>query len=90
MYSLQSGRLPSPFPRHGYTLTATTTAPGEILLFGGCVHDDASNDLYLISTRDFSTTLLQTSGEVPSPRHGHVAAIASTTLLVCGGGKLQL
>ena len=44
-----------------------------------------SNDLYVISTRDFSTTLLQTSGEVPSPRFGHTAVVTGTTLLIWGG-----
>ena len=83
----QSGQSPSPFPRFGHTLTATTT-PGEIFLFGGCVDglsSRPSNDLYVISTRDFSATLLQTSGEVPAPRRGHVAALTSTSLLICGG-----
>src|ERR1700679_595198 len=51
----------------------------------------ASNDLYAFSTLDlshFSTTLLQTSGEVPTPRAGHGAAlIGTTTLLICGGIK---
>jgi hypothetical protein len=39
----------------------------------------------MISTRDFSTTLLQTSGDVPSPRLGHRAVLTSTTLLIWGG-----
>jgi len=81
----QFGQSPSPFPRESYSLTATTTAPSDLFLFGGFLHDRTSNDLYVISTRDFSTTLLQTSGEVPSPRHAHCAALTSTTLLVCGG-----
>ena len=37
------------------------------------------------STRDFSTSLLKTSGEVPHPRGGHGAALIGTTLLICGG-----
>ena len=81
----QSGQSPSPFPREDYTLTTTTTASSKLFLFGGCVRGRASSDLYVISTRDFSTTLLQTSGEVPGPRQGHVAALTSTALLVCGG-----
>jgi len=81
----QSGQSPSPLPRFSHTLTATTTPPGEIFLFGGYAHGRARNDLYVISTRDFSATLLQTSGEVPAPRYGHVAALTSTSLLICGG-----
>ena len=86
-HALQSGPSPSPLPRYQHTLTATTTAPGEIFLFGGLATSHAlpSNDLYVISTRDFSATLLQTSGEVPAPRWGHVAALTSTSLLICGG-----
>ena len=81
----QSEPSPSPFPRHSHTLTATATAAGELFLFGGAVNSRTSSDLYVISTRDFSTTLLQTSGEVPAPRFAHGAAPTSTTLLICGG-----
>ena len=41
----------------------------------------------MISTRDFSTTLLQTSGDVPSPRYGHRAVLTSTILMIWGGGE---
>jgi hypothetical protein len=56
-----------------------------LFLFGGYVHGSPSNDLYAFSTRDFSTTLLQTSGKVPSPRIAHGAALTSTNLLIWGG-----
>src|SRR6266852_5714459 len=81
------GQSPSPFFRHAHALSANATAAGELFLFGGYVHSTqpASNDLYVISTRDFSTTLLQTSGDVPSPRFGHRAVLASTILLIWGG-----
>jgi hypothetical protein len=81
----QTGSSPSPFPRYDHTLTATATAAGELFLFGGWVHCLASSDLYVFSTRDFSTTLLQTSGEFPNPRYGHGSALIGTTLLICGG-----
>jgi Kelch motif len=81
----QSGSSPSPFPRHCHRLTATATAAGELFLFGGWVHGGENSDLYVFSTRDFSTTLLQTSGEVPAPSGGHGAALIGTTLLICGG-----
>jgi hypothetical protein len=79
----QSGSSPSPFPRACHTLTAN--AAGELFLFGGSVHGRANRDVYVFSTRDFSTTLLQTSGKVPAPRFAHGAALIGTTLLVCGG-----
>jgi hypothetical protein len=81
----QSGPSPSPFPRYCHALTATATAASELFLFGGYVHGSASNDLYVFSTRDLSTTLLQTSGKVPSPRVAHGAALTSTNFLIWGG-----
>src|SRR6266478_8993078 len=79
------GHSPSPFPRCGHALSTTATATGELFLFGGSTYSAAHNDLYVFSTRDFSTTLLRTSGETPSRRHGHGAALTSTLLLVWGG-----
>jgi hypothetical protein len=40
-----------------------------LFLFGGYAHasETPNNNLYVMSTRDFSSTLLQTSGDVPSP-----------------------
>jgi Galactose oxidase, central domain len=84
-HAAQSRWSKSPFPRECHTLTATATAAGEFLLFGGYIHDRPSSDLYVFSTRDFSTTLLKTSGEVPSPRARHGAVLIGTTLLICGG-----
>ena len=81
----QSGPSPSPFPRSSHTLTVTSTTAGELFLFGGHAHGCASSDLYVFSTRDFSTTLLQTSGEVPAPRASHGAVLIGTTFLIFGG-----
>jgi hypothetical protein len=78
----QSGQSPSPFPRHSHTLTAI--AASKFLLFGGIV-DGASDDLYVFSTQDFSTTLFQINGVAPITRHSHGAALIDTTLL--SGGK---
>jgi hypothetical protein len=76
---------PSPFPRYGHALPATSTAAGELVLFGGLVHESVQNDLYIISTRDLAATSLQTSGDIPSPRVGHAAALISNYLLIWGG-----
>src|SRR6267154_4789988 len=84
-HTLPSGQWPSPFPRFHYALSTTATAAGELFLFGGYTHNRTCNDLYVISTRDFSTTLLQTSGDVPSPRYGHDAVLTSTIFLIWGG-----
>ena len=83
----QSGPSPLPFPRFSHTLTGTPTPTplGELFLFGGYVRGHASSDLYVCSTGDFSTKILQTSGEVPTPRAAHGAALIGTNLLICGG-----
>lgn len=49
------------------------------------MHESARNDLYVFSTRDLSATLLQTTGEMPSPRVGHASALVSSVLVVWGG-----
>ena len=86
----QPGSSRSPFPRSSHALTATATAAGELFLFGGFVYGDTSSDLYVFSTRDFTATLLQTSGEVPTPRRAHGAVLIGTTLLVYGGSNTKL
>jgi Galactose oxidase, central domain len=81
------GRSQSPFLRSYHTLSSSATPTGELFLFGGYIHSSKSlsNDLYAISIQDFSTTLLQTSGEVPSPRYAHRAMLTDTILLIWGG-----
>jgi len=81
------GQSPLPFLREGHALSTSAATASELFLFGGYVHRSRSpsNDLYVIATRDFSTTLLQTSRDVPSPRYGHRAVLTSTTLLIWGG-----
>jgi hypothetical protein len=41
--------------------------------------------IYVFSTRELSATLLQTSGETPSPRVGHSGALVSSVLFIWGG-----
>ena len=81
------GQSSSPFLRNAHSLSTSATAAGELFLFGGYVHKyrAPSNGLYVLSTQDFSTTFLQTSGDVPSPRYGHRAVLTSTVLLIWGG-----
>ena len=81
----------SPFLRKAHTLFTSATSAGKLFLFGGYLlnPDSPSNDLYVISTRDFSTTLLQTSGDAPSPRFEHRAVLTSNTLLIWGGRTIS-
>ncbi|KAF5385427.1 hypothetical protein D9757_005444 [Collybiopsis confluens] len=76
---------PSPFPRYGHALPATATSSGELYLFGGLVREIPRNDLYLVHARELSAILIQTGGELPSPRVGHASAIVSNVLIVWGG-----
>ena len=76
---------PSPFPRYGHALPSTATPAGDLYLFGGLVREVACNDLYVFSTRDNSAILVQTGGEIPSPRVGHASALVSNVLIVWGG-----
>jgi acid phosphatase family membrane protein YuiD len=41
--------------------------------------------IYVFSTRELSATLLQTSGEIPSPHVGHAGALISSVLFIWGG-----
>lgn len=84
-HSPQPEPSPSPFPRHGHALTATATTTGELFLFGGYTHESASDDLYVISTRDLSARQLRARGVDPGPRIGHAALLSSTILLIWGG-----
>ncbi|KAF9040391.1 hypothetical protein BDZ89DRAFT_1060481 [Hymenopellis radicata] len=76
---------PSPFPRYGHSLPSTCTPSGDLYVFGGLVRESPKNDLYLFSSRDYSATLVQTEGEVPSPRVGHASAVVSNVLIIWGG-----
>jgi len=89
VHAPQSGPSKSPFPRYYHALSATATTASELFLFGGYAHTNdrytRNDDLYVISTRDFSTTLLQTSGEIPSPRGEHTTTLNNANLLIWGG-----
>ncbi|KAN0116220.1 hypothetical protein V8E52_006045 [Russula decolorans] len=85
------GQSPSPFLRNAHSLSTSATAGGELFLFGGYVHGSRSpsNELYVLSTLNFSTTPLRTSGDIPSPRYAHRAVLTSTILFIWGGGGMN-
>jgi hypothetical protein len=80
-----TGPSPSPFPRYGHAMPTVAAGNGELYLFGGLVRDTVRNDLYQFSTRELAAKLMQTGGEIPSPRVGHAAAVVSSVLIVWGG-----
>ena len=76
---------PSPFPRYGHALPATSSPKGDLFLFGGLVRESAKNDFYVLSTSTNSTSLVQTSGIPPVPRIGHACALVASVIIVWGG-----
>ncbi|KAG7098999.1 hypothetical protein E1B28_000885 [Marasmius oreades] len=76
---------PSPFPRYGHALPATANGSGDLYLFGGLVREQPKNDLYTINVRDLGVTLVQSAGDIPSPRVGHACSVVSNVLIVWGG-----
>ena len=90
LWSAHAPPSASLFPRYGHTLSTTAAINDQFFLFGGKFADRSlSNDLYVISTHDFSTTLLKTSGETPPPRQYHSATLTSTLFLVWGGSAVR-
>ena len=78
----------SPLPRTHPAVTATANAAGESFLVGG--HQPRSKDhAYVISTRDFSSAVLRTSGGVQTDLEcsQHCSALIGTTFLFHGGTK---
>lgn len=76
---------PSPFPRHGFSVHANPTPSGEVFLFGGLYASEPRKDLYRISSRERSASLLQTAGDIPPARIGHASALFNNNLFVWGG-----
>ena len=73
-------------------MTTSAATAGKLFQFGGGVHGrvtvrrESTSDVYVISTRDFSTILLQTRGDIPTLRSSPCSELINTTLLICGGG----
>ncbi|GJJ09850.1 hypothetical protein Clacol_004074 [Clathrus columnatus] len=80
---------PSPFPRYGFAIPPITTSNNEIYLFGGLSRDTMVSDMYLIASRDLTATLIETAGDIPSPRVGHASELANNVLIVWGGATKQ-
>jgi hypothetical protein len=75
---------PSPLPRIGFALCANSS--GDLYLFGGGRTATVNrNDLYLYSTFENTATLLETSGDIPSPRYRPASAMYGGDLIVWGG-----
>ncbi|KAG8938822.1 Negative regulator of mitotic exit [Tulasnella sp. 424] len=77
------------FPRREHSCTAIPKSDGEFIIFGGRVidgdQDTWTNDIFLLSTTDWSLSSLETNGVKPEVRAGHGAAIVGRVLVVFGG-----
>ena len=85
-YGPEHGPFSPLFSLQAHTLT---TAGEELFFFGGHAYGRPSGDLYVFSTWDYSTTLLRTSGSVPTPRYAHHAALIDTSTLLIYGGRTE-
>lgn len=49
------------------------------------MRENVKDDLYSFSAIETSCSMVQTTGDVPSPRVGHASALVSSVLIVWGG-----
>ncbi|CAE6533660.1 unnamed protein product [Rhizoctonia solani] len=91
----------APLPRAYHSSSMVSTPSGDIFIFGGAVGGQLKNDIWAIRlSRDSKpplgpednimhleviASLIETTGEVPSPRVGHKSVLANGLLLVWGG-----
>jgi len=58
----------------------------EMYVFGGCTGDQKpNNDCYKLNIRDLKWIPVEVTGDVPCPRHGHVAVLHQNKMYVHGG-----
>ncbi|KDN35663.1 hypothetical protein RSAG8_11406, partial [Rhizoctonia solani AG-8 WAC10335] len=90
-----------PLPRVCHSSSMVSSASGDIFIFGGVVDDQATNDTWAIKMPGDSdlplgprgspagmrltASLVETTGDAPSPRIGHQSALANGRLVVWGG-----
>lgn len=89
----------NPFPTRGHTAVVIPDADAQILLFGGFLLKDdgtvkeATNAVHLVTGQgqsdEMSVSLIETSGDAPSPRAEHAAALVGRVLVVLGGVDMQ-
>ncbi|ELU38302.1 Pkinase domain-containing protein [Rhizoctonia solani AG-1 IA] len=91
----------SPVPRIYHSSSVMSDSSGDIFIFGGESNGQTKNDTWIIRLLEdqgsrqrrnldptcigVMTNLLETTGEAPSPRIGHVSGLVGSTLIVWGG-----
>ncbi|KDN33341.1 hypothetical protein RSAG8_13570, partial [Rhizoctonia solani AG-8 WAC10335] len=90
-----------PLPRYFHSSSMVPSASGDIFIFGGVVDQRPTNDTWAIKMSGDSdlplgqrgspagmrltASLVETTGDAPSPRIGHQSALANGRLVVWGG-----
>jgi len=76
-----NGAGPSPRSSH----SAVTDGKDKIYVFGGSYLKSASNDLHIFDVASLTWIVGNPTGEIPTPRHSHAAALIDKEMFVIGG-----
>jgi len=78
---------PSPFPRYGAAVNATSSKEGDIYVMGGLINSQTvKGDLWMIEAGgSMSCYPLATTAEGPGPRVGHSSLLVGNAFIVYGG-----
>ncbi|CAJ0758109.1 13112_t:CDS:10 [Entrophospora sp. SA101] len=76
--------ITNPFPRYGHSAT-DVTYDNDLFLFGGSSKQRLKNDVFVIEVNSLNVLAFTTSGEIPSPRIGHVHVNFRNYMIVFGG-----
>lgn len=78
---------PSPFPRYGAAVNATSSKEGDIYLMGGLINSSTvKGDLWMIEAGgNMACYPLATTAEGPGPRVGHASLLVGNAFIVYGG-----
>ncbi|GJN67462.1 negative regulator of mitotic exit [Purpureocillium lilacinum] len=78
---------PSPFPRYGAAVNATSSKEGDIYMMGGLINSSTvKGDLWMIEAGgNMACYPLATTAEGPGPRVGHASLLVGNAFIVYGG-----
>ena len=73
-------------PKSRDSHTCVSIRDKEILMFGGSQDSISNNDLYKYSLSQKVWTKLESIGDIPSPREGHIALMFENDKMLVHGG----
>ncbi|KND87354.1 Tip elongation aberrant protein 1 [Tolypocladium ophioglossoides CBS 100239] len=78
---------PSPFPRYGAAVNATSSKEGDVYMMGGLINSSTvKGDLWMIEAGgNMACYPLATTAEGPGPRVGHSSLLVGNAFIVYGG-----